>query len=64
MRNVRLQGVIVGHREMFEAMTRAISVGKIKPIVSDTFAFADARRAFERMRSAAHFGKIVVESAG
>lgn len=61
MRNVRLQGVIVGHREGLEAMTRAIVHGKVKPVIGETFQFGEARAAFERMRAATHFGKIVVE---
>jgi len=33
MKNVRLQGILVGHREGFEAMNRAIAVNRLRPVV-------------------------------
>jgi NADPH:quinone reductase-like Zn-dependent oxidoreductase len=64
MQNIRIQGVIVGHREMFEMMARAMDVAKVRPVIDETFAFEDAPRAFARMAEGAHFGKIVVDVAG
>lgn len=60
MQNVRVQGVLVGSRDQFEAMNRAISVHKLKPVVDRVFPFTEARAAFEHMASGAHFGKIVI----
>ena len=61
MNQVRLQGVVVGHRESFEAMNRAIEQHHLRPIVDRVFPFEEAPAAFERVRSGAHFGKICVE---
>ncbi len=62
MQNVRLQGVMVGSRETFENMNRAIEANKLRPVIdARRFAFEDAKSAFELMRHGGHFGKIVVE---
>jgi len=58
MQNLRLQGVIVGSREVFENMNRAIEQNRLKPVVDRIFAFEDAPAAFERLASGSHFGKI------
>jgi NADPH:quinone reductase-like Zn-dependent oxidoreductase len=60
MRNIRVQGIYVGSREMFEAMNRAISLHKLHPVVDRVFPFADAVEAYRHMESGAHFGKIVI----
>jgi NADPH:quinone reductase-like Zn-dependent oxidoreductase len=33
----------------------------MKPIIDETFPFAQAREAFARMASGAHFGKVAIE---
>ena len=38
MQNVRLQGILVGHREGFEAMNRSIAHHGLRPVVDRTFA--------------------------
>ena len=60
-KSIRLQGIYVGSRRMFEEMNTAISQHALKPVISDTFAFGDARDAFHAMRAAGHFGKLVVK---
>jgi NADPH:quinone reductase-like Zn-dependent oxidoreductase len=62
MKNVRLQGIFVGSRAMFEAMNRAISLHALSPVVDRTFAFAEIREALRHMESAAHFGKICLRA--
>lgn len=57
-KSVRVQGVYVGSREMFEAMNRAIALHQLKPIVDRVFPFEEAREALQYMESGAHFGKI------
>ena len=59
-KSIRLQGIYVGSREMFEAMNRAIAAGGLKPVLDRTFTFEDARAAYHRMQSGSHFGKIVI----
>jgi NADPH:quinone reductase-like Zn-dependent oxidoreductase len=60
MKNVRVQGIFVGSREMFEAMNRAIAANQLRPIVDRVFSFDEAVQAFRHMESAAHFGKICI----
>jgi NADPH:quinone reductase-like Zn-dependent oxidoreductase len=58
MKNVRVQGIFVGSREMFEAMNRAIALHQLRPVVDRVFPFTEAREALRYMEGAAHFGKI------
>jgi NADPH:quinone reductase-like Zn-dependent oxidoreductase len=60
MKAVRLQGVFVGSRSMFEDMVKAIEVSKMKPVIDKIFEFDDARDAMTYMQSGAHFGKVVI----
>ncbi|MDQ3011782.1 MAG: NAD(P)-dependent alcohol dehydrogenase [Acidobacteriota bacterium] len=60
MKSIRLQGIFVGHREMFEAMNRAVSLHKMKPVVYKVFPFEEAKQALQLMESGGHFGKIVI----
>jgi NADPH:quinone reductase-like Zn-dependent oxidoreductase len=60
MKNVRVQGIFVGSREMFEAMNRAITAHQLRPIVDRVFPFIEAPAALRHMESAAHFGKICI----
>jgi NADPH:quinone reductase-like Zn-dependent oxidoreductase len=64
MKNVRVQGIFVGSREMFEAMNRAIVAGQLRPVVDRVFPFAEAPEAFRHMESGAHFGKICIRMDG
>lgn len=57
-RSIRLQGIYVGSREMFEAMNRAIALHKLQPVVDRVFSFREAREALQYLESGAHFGKI------
>jgi len=57
---IRIQGIAVGSRARFEAMNRAISQHKMKPVVDSTFPLEDAAQAFRRLEQGKHFGKIVV----
>jgi NADPH:quinone reductase-like Zn-dependent oxidoreductase len=61
MKNIRVQGIFVGTREMFEAMNRAIALHQLQPIVEGVFPFAEAVEAYRYMESAAHFGKIAIK---
>jgi NADPH:quinone reductase-like Zn-dependent oxidoreductase len=61
MKSIKLQGIFVGSRKMFEEMNRAIEANQIKPVIDRTFAFEETREALKYMESGAHFGKIVVK---
>lgn len=61
-RNIRLQGVTVGSREMFENMVRAMELHKTEPAIDDTsFEFEDLGNALASLPKGKHFGKIVCE---
>jgi NADPH:quinone reductase-like Zn-dependent oxidoreductase len=60
MKNVRVQGIYVGSRDMFEAMNRAIVVHHLRPVVDRVFAFQEVREALRYMERGAHFGKICI----
>ena len=60
MQNIRLQGVLVGHRESFEAMNRAFALSELRPVVDRVFPMAETRAALEHMATGSHFGKIVI----
>jgi NADPH:quinone reductase-like Zn-dependent oxidoreductase len=60
MKNIRVQGILVGSREMFEAMNRAIALHRMRPVVDRVFPFEEAREALRYMESGAHFGKIAI----
>jgi NADPH:quinone reductase-like Zn-dependent oxidoreductase len=59
-RNLRVQGLYVGNRQMFEAMNRAIEADGLKPVIDKVFPFAQAKDAYRHMKSQTHFGKIVI----
>lgn len=61
MKAVKLQGIFVGSREMFEAMNNCIAENNLQPVVDKVFEFSQAREALKTMESASHFGKIVVK---
>jgi len=60
MKSVRIQGIYVGSRDMFEAMLRAVTAHQIRPVIDKVFPFSEAKEALHYMSSGAHFGKIVV----
>lgn len=60
MRGLRLQGVLVGSREHFEDMNRALAHHRLRPVLDRTFDFADAPAAFRHLATGRHFGKVVV----
>ena len=62
-RNLRVQGLYVGNRQMFEAMNRAIEAGGLKPVIDRVFSFAEAKEAYRHLKSQRHFGKIVIAHA-
>ncbi|MFL5341078.1 MAG: NAD(P)-dependent alcohol dehydrogenase [Gemmataceae bacterium] len=60
MKGVRVQGVFVGSREMFEAMNAAIAVNALKPIIDRVFEFGQVADALKHMQTGSHFGKIAI----
>ena len=61
MKSIRLQGIFVGSRTMFEEMNRAIELEKMQPVIDRVFEFGEARDAMHYMKTGAHFGKVVIK---
>ncbi|MGZ9073827.1 MAG: zinc-binding dehydrogenase, partial [Rhodoplanes sp.] len=57
---IRLQPVIVGNRDQFAAMLRAIEHHGLRPVIDRVFPFADLRAALQYLKSGRHFGKVCV----
>jgi NADPH:quinone reductase-like Zn-dependent oxidoreductase len=60
MQRVRLQGILVGPRDAFEAMNRAVALHQLRPVVDRVFPLAETREAFRTMESGSHFGKVCI----
>ena len=61
MKAIRLQGIFVGSKRMFEDMLIALEPFELKPVIDRVFKFEDdIRDALKYMETGSHFGKIVV----
>ncbi len=60
VKGLRVQGIVVGSRAMFEDMNRAIAVNGLKPVIDRVFPFAEAREALRHLQGAGHVGKVVI----
>jgi len=59
-RGITLGSISVGSRADFEAMNRAISLHRLRPVIDRTFPFAEAKTAYRHFEGRAHFGKVVI----
>ena len=60
-KSIKLQGIYVGNRKMFDDMNQAIVDHSMRPVIDKVVDFEDAKDAFSEMRNANHFGKIVIK---
>jgi NADPH:quinone reductase-like Zn-dependent oxidoreductase len=60
MKGVRVNGIYVGSREMFERMNRAIAASAMHPAIDRVFPFEQTPEALRYMERGEHFGKIVI----
>ncbi len=58
VRQIRLQGVLVGSRAQQQAMVRAIDANGLRPVVDKHFELEQIVEAFQHQESNRHFGKI------
>lgn len=63
MQDIRVQGVIVGPRDSFDDMNRAVALHHLKPVVDRVFPMADIHAAVAYMAAGKHFGKVCVRVA-
>ncbi|HRC84873.1 MAG TPA: NAD(P)-dependent alcohol dehydrogenase, partial [Thermoanaerobaculia bacterium] len=64
MQKLRVQGILVGDRDSFEAMNRALGQHAMKPLVDAVYPWLEARAALEHLGSGRHFGKICLSFEG
>ncbi len=64
MQNIRIQGVIVGHREMFERFCDALETADWRPLVDRTYGFDDVHSALNYIIEGNHIGKVAIELDG
>lgn len=60
-RQVRLQGVTVGHRDGYEAMLAAMAQHEIRPVLGVRFGFEELKEALGHLRAGGHFGKTLIQ---
>jgi len=60
LKSVRVQGIYVGSRKMFEEMNRAIEGSGMRPVIDRVFGFEQTIEAMRYMESGSHFGKVCI----
>jgi len=64
MKCARMIGVAVGHRDAFEAMSKAMAVGGLRPVIdAKVYGFDDLATALQSLPEGKHFGKVVLDFA-
>ncbi|MBI4669059.1 MAG: zinc-binding dehydrogenase [Elusimicrobia bacterium] len=61
MKDIRLQGSIMGTFKEMETIVRLMADGKLKPVVDSVFPLEETRQAQEKLLSRDFFGKIIVK---
>lgn len=57
----RISGIFVGSRGMFERLNQFVARSALRPVIDRVFSFDQAPQAFAHLRSAQHFGKVVIQ---
>jgi NADPH:quinone reductase-like Zn-dependent oxidoreductase len=60
----KIRGILTGSRSAFEAMTRAVALHELRPVIDRVVAFEDAGDAIAAMGKSSHFGKITIRISG
>ncbi|MCS0627919.1 NAD(P)-dependent alcohol dehydrogenase [Telluria mixta] len=60
MSQARYQSIALGSRQDLQDLVRFIAEHRIRPVIDSSYAFDDARLAFERLMTRNVFGKVVV----
>jgi NADPH:quinone reductase-like Zn-dependent oxidoreductase len=61
IKQIRLQGLIVGNRRQQQQMIEALACNDVRPVIDRTFPLEKLAEAFQFQESGSHFGKICVE---
>ena len=60
MRNLRVQGIFVGSRAMFEEMNHTLNLHATAPVIDKVFPIDATAEAYRLLESGEHFGKVVI----
>ncbi len=60
MQNIKIQGILVGSKNAFESMCRAIEVNNLRPIIHQVYPLSEYKEAFKALKNGAQFGKICI----
>ncbi len=60
VKQVRIQGIYVGSRQMFQNMNQALAASGIRPVIDRVFPFDEVPGAMKYLESGAHFGKVCI----
>ena len=60
MHSLQLQGIYVGSTAMLRDVLAFYTQSQLKPVVDETFPFAQAKDALRALEGAGHFGKLVI----
>lgn len=60
-KNLRMIGISVGSRQMFEDMVAAIDSHAIKPVIDHIYGLEDVPRSLRAIEEAGHFGKLAID---
>ena len=59
-KSLRVQGIYLGSRAVFEEMNRVTVQTKLKPVIDRVFPFEEAQAAYHYLHSGVHVGKVVI----
>lgn len=59
-KNVRLHGIQIGPRDMYESLLKLMAATQIKPVIARTFPLEQTAEAYEYYLKGSNFGKIVI----
>lgn len=62
MKALRVRGIFVGSRAMFEALLRAFALHRIHPVVDRVFPMVELPQVLHYLEGAGHFGKVVLQA--
>lgn len=60
-KQIKLQGVNVGSKEMFNRMNKALEINNIRPVIDKVYPFAEAKEALTLLEGSSHFGKLCIK---
>jgi NADPH:quinone reductase-like Zn-dependent oxidoreductase len=60
MRNLRIQGVVAGSRDMLQRMLATLDADSPRPVIDRVFDFAEAPAAFDYLAEGRHVGKVII----